>query len=89
MKAITHFQAALLVALAAGVTAAHAADARPCTPQEKSNQTLGQKLDQSNGVICPPDVDPQMSAPAPSGGSTPVIPPPGPPDGGNPQVQPK
>jgi hypothetical protein len=52
------------------------------------NQTLSDKLDQSNGVICPPDVDPGMKTPAPNTGKMPVIPPPGAP-GGNPNVQPK
>jgi hypothetical protein len=47
-------------------------------------QTTGQ----SNGVICPPEVDPGMKAPTPEAGKTPVIPPPGSP-GGDPSVQPK
>lgn len=81
--------AALAAMLASAAFApAHAADARPCTPQEQSNQTLGEQLNQSNGVICPPEIDPEMKAPTPPGGSTPVIPLPGSP-GGNPNVQPK
>jgi hypothetical protein len=67
---------------------AQAADSGGCTPQERSNQTLSQKLDQTKGVICPPDVDPAIQAPTPNAGKTPVIPPPGSP-GGNPSVQPK
>jgi hypothetical protein len=67
---------------------ARAADTNGCTPQERSNQTLSQKLDQTKGVICPPDVDPAMQAPTPNAGKTPVIPPPGSP-GGDPNVQPK
>ena len=55
----------------------------------QSNEPLGDKLAKSNGVLCPPTgVDPQMRAPAPDTGNTPVIPPPGSP-GGNLNVQPK
>ena len=61
---------------------------KPCSPPGDSSKTLSEKLDQSGGVICPPDVDPGMKAPAPETGKMPVIPPPGSP-GGNPQVQPK
>jgi len=59
-----------------------------CTEQERRHAPLGQKLNESNGVICAPDIDPGMSAPTPDGGKTPVIPPPGSP-GGNANVQPK
>ncbi len=52
------------------------------------NQSLSDKLAQSNGVICPPNVDPGIKAPTPNAGKMPVIPPPGSP-GGNPNVQPK
>ncbi|MGA7803863.1 hypothetical protein [Bradyrhizobium sp.] len=55
----------------------------------QSNAPLGDKLAKSNGVLCPPSgVDPEMRAPTPDTGNTPVIPPPGSP-GGNPNVQPK
>jgi hypothetical protein len=58
-----------------------------CTPQERSNKTLEQ--DQSNaGVICPPEINPSMTAPTPKTGDTLVIPPPGV-SGGDPSVQPK
>lgn len=52
--------------------------------------TLSQKLDKSEGVIKPPaGVDPEIRVqPPPTGGTMPVIPPPGEP-GGNPDVQPK
>jgi hypothetical protein len=79
--------AALALAMAAPV-AAQTIDSKACSEQERSNQTLGQKLGQSNGVICPPEVDPGMRAPTPEAGKTPVIPPPGSP-GGDPSVQPK
>ena len=52
------------------------------------DKTLSDKLASSNGVICPPPVDPAMKRPTPSGGSMPVIPPPGTP-GGDPNIQPK
>ncbi len=70
------------------VAVAQAADSTGCTPQERSNQTLSEKLDQTKGVICPPDVDPAMKAPTPKTGDTPVVHPPGTP-GGDPNMQPK
>ncbi len=75
-----------------------------CAPQQPSHpggaasegtttgqgaQPLGDKLAKSDGVLCPPaGVDPEMRAPTPQGGNTPVIPPPGSP-GGDPSVRPK
>jgi hypothetical protein len=53
-----------------------------------SSQSLSNRLGQSNGVLCPPNVDPGMNTPASDTGKMPVIPPPGSP-GGNPNVQPK
>ncbi len=53
-----------------------------------SDQNLSNKLAKSNGVICPPNVDPDIKAPTPNAGKMPVIPPPGSP-GGNPNVQPR
>jgi hypothetical protein len=61
---------------------------KPCAEPGDSSKTLSDKLDQGGGVICPPDVDPGMKAPAPETGKMPVIPPPGSP-GGAPNVQPK
>jgi len=53
------------------------------------NQTLSEKLERSEGVVCPPaGVDPEIAVPPPDGGKTPVIPPPGSP-GGDPTVRPK
>lgn len=50
---------------------------------------LGDKLAQSDGVICPPaNVDPKMRTPAPNGGPMPVIPTPGSP-GGDQTIRPK
>jgi len=52
-------------------------------------EPLGDKLARSDGVLCPPaGIDPEMRAPAPDGGRTPVIPPPGSP-GGDPSIRPK
>jgi len=65
-----------------------AADDKACSQQERSNATLSEKLDQTAGVICPPDVDPAMKARTPDAGNTPVIPPPGSP-GGDQSVRPK
>jgi hypothetical protein len=52
-------------------------------------EALGDRLAKSDGVLCPPaGVDPEIRAPTPDSGNTPVIPPPGSP-GGNPNVRPK
>ena len=55
----------------------------------QASQPLGDRLAQSDGVLCPPaNVDPAMRAPTPQEGNTPVIPPPGSP-GGDQSVRPK
>jgi hypothetical protein len=52
-------------------------------------EPLGDRLAKSDGVLCPPaGVDPEIRAPTPDAGNTPVIPPPGSP-GGDPNVRPK
>ena len=52
-------------------------------------EPLGDKLAKSDGVLCPPaGVDPEIRAPTPDTGNTPVIPPPGSP-GGDPTVRPE
>jgi len=52
-------------------------------------EPLGDKLARSDGVLCPPaGIDPEIHAPAPDTGNTPVIPPPGSP-GGDPNIRPK
>lgn len=60
-----------------------------CTPgkSNSSDQNLSGKLSQSNGVLCPPNIDPGMTAPTPNKGNMPVIPPPG--SSPNQNVQPK
>ena len=55
---------------------------------DSRDQTLSEKLTQSDGVIEPPDIDPAIKVPTPQGGKMPVIPPPGSP-GGDPTVRPK
>jgi hypothetical protein len=55
----------------------------------QATEPLGDKLAKSDGVLCPPaGIDPEIRAPAPDAGNTPVIPPPGSP-GGDPTVRPK
>lgn len=59
------------------------------TTTGQATEPLGDKLARSDGVLCPPaGVDPEMRAPTPETGNTPVIPPPGSP-GGDPSVRPK
>jgi hypothetical protein len=54
-----------------------------------SSQNLGDKLAQTDGVLCPPaGIDPEIHAPTPDTGRMPVIPPPGSP-GGDPTLRPK
>ena len=73
------FAAAFFIACASAQAAdnSQAADDKPCSQQERSNQTLSEKLDQTAGVICPPDIDLAIKAPTPNAGKTPIIPPPG------------
>jgi hypothetical protein len=64
-------------------------NAEPGTTTGQAREPLGDKLAKSGGVLCPPPgVDPEIRAPTPDAGNTPVIPPPGTP-GGNPNLQPK
>src|SRR4029079_3986592 len=58
--------------------------------QQDKTGNLSDRLARSGGVICPPEhVDPEINQPTPpTGGSMPVIPPPGSP-GGDQSVQPK
>lgn len=58
-------------------------------PKPDASSNLSEKLERSEGVICPPlDVDPDIAVVPHGGGRTPVIPPPGSP-GGDPTVRPK
>jgi hypothetical protein len=78
-----------------------AADPKACAPAERlppprdgsaattgSSELLSDKLARTDGVLCPPNVDPEIKAPTPDAGRTPIIPPPGSP-GGDPTVRPK
>jgi hypothetical protein len=59
------------------------------TTTGQGRELLGDQLAKSDGVLCPPaGVDPQMRAPTPDAGNTPVIPPPGS-LGGDPTIRPK
>src|SRR5437764_1492554 len=59
------------------------------TTTGQTSEPLGDRLTKSDGVLCPPaGVDPEIRAPTPDAGNTPVIPPPGSP-GGDPTVRPK
>jgi hypothetical protein len=65
---------------------AQAPDNTGCTPQERSNLAL-QDANKNAGVICPPDIDPAMRAPAPKTGDEGMASPPG--SSGAPGTQPK
>ena len=78
-----------------------APDAKACAPDERlqpgersprapstTGESLSDKLARTDGVLCPPNIDPAIRAPTPDVGKTPVIPPPGSP-GGDPTVRPK
>jgi hypothetical protein len=77
-----------LAALGPACAQAPSGAQKPCAEPGDPSKTLSDKLDQGGGVICPPNVDPGIKAPAPDTGKMPVIPPPGSP-GGDPKVQPK
>lgn len=78
------------------------ADPKACAPGQRleldddgapkgpatSGQRLSDRLADTDGVLCPPHVDPDIRAPTPPGGALRVIPPPGSP-GGDPSLQPK
>jgi hypothetical protein len=83
------FLLAVALATAMAFAQAQTSDPKACAGAASDpNQTLSDKLGQSNGVICPPNVDPDIKAPTPNAGKMPVIPPPGSP-GGDPSVQPR
>jgi hypothetical protein len=64
-------------------------DAPEGTTTGQRAELLGDKLARSDGVLCPPaGIDPEIRAPTPDTGKTPVIPPPGSP-GGDPTIRPK
>lgn len=55
---------------------------------ETPNEPLSERLARTDGIICPPEVDPEIRAPTPDVGPMPIIPPPGTP-GGDQTVRPK
>jgi hypothetical protein len=55
--------------------------AKPDPKPTETPKSLSDKLDQSNGVIKPKEVDPAMDKPAPATGANDVIKPPGTPGG--------
>ena len=59
----------------------------PRVPNQ-TGETLSEKLARSEGVLCPPELDPAIRVPTPEAGRTPVIPPPGGP-GGDQDIRPK
>jgi hypothetical protein len=65
-------------------------DQKACSDIQRapSDQSLSKRLEQTEGVICPPEIDPDIKAPTPQGGKMPIIPPPGSP-GGDQTVRPK
>src|SRR5262245_3591595 len=75
-----------------------AVDPKACAPSQRVPpgqrgavtpvENRSDKLARTDGVLCPPNVDPGIKLPTPDTGRTPVIPPPGSP-GGDQSVQPK
>jgi hypothetical protein len=80
--------AALALTLASSTAFAQAPpDPKGCTPQERSSKALqNDQTAGTGGVICPPDVDPAMKAPAPKTGDAGMV---TPPSAANPGVQAK
>jgi hypothetical protein len=86
MTAIVSRLCLLVIGIAFVAGSAFAQAHNPPTPDTKPN--LSKKLNQSNGVIHPKEVDPGIEKPAPKAGDPNVIPPPGT-AGGAPAPQPK
>jgi hypothetical protein len=70
---IAKFAAMVTIALAMTSAASAETDPKACSEQERSNQTLGQELGQSNGVLCPSEVDPGIKSKTPEYGNTPIL----------------
>jgi hypothetical protein len=60
----------------------------PKVPGTTGGEPLSDRLARTEGIICPPNVDPEFSAPTPHVGTMPIIPPPDTP-GGDQTVRPK
>ncbi len=81
--------AVLAGVLLCGPALAQAEADKPRTDVGNSGGSLSDKLSNTNGVIHPAEgLDPKMQKPAPSVGTTPVVPAPGTPGGGT-DVRPK
>ena len=65
----------------------NAAEQTVQAPPQTTGENLSDRLARTDGVLCPPNVDPDIRAPAPGSGRTPVIPPPG--TSGSDPVRPK
>ena len=63
-------------------------DSGPKAPASTTGENLSDKLARTDGVICPPNTDPDIRVRTPETGKTPVIPPPGSP-GGDQSIRPK
>jgi len=57
-------------------------------PATTGQRPIGEKLARTDGVLCPPRIDPDIKLPTPPGGTLMVIPPPGTP-GGDETLRPK
>jgi len=88
------------LSLVVAFDASLAAQSHPVTPDQNAptqfdaqapsrDQNLSERLDRSDGVIRPRNVDPEMHVPPPAtADKMPIVPPPGSP-GGDPTVNPK
>ena len=98
---LTFAATAGLIMAAATASAQPKLDPKACAPGERLTQrdlrpdteaspgeTLSDKLARTHGVLCPPQVDPEMTERPAEGGALKVLPAPGTP-GGNPNVRPK
>ena len=93
--------AALIISAVAAQPVPPRTDPKACAPGERltlddirpdtkvsPGETLSDKLARTDGVLCPPEVDPEMSEKPQGGGAMKVIPPPGTPEH-KPNVRPK
>jgi len=60
----------------------------PSDTTGQADNTPSERLGRTDGVLCPPNLDPQIRAPTPDAGTMKVIPPPGTP-GGKSDIRPK
>ena len=84
---LINLAAAALVSVLPTVALAAADDASPTATPSATPDNLSKKLGQTNGVIHPKDVDPNMDKTAPRTGDQNVIPPPASGGGDAPQAK--